>query len=718
MSVTTSDGGGTASGTVPTGSGAIGQAFSIGTEFFSVNAVGAPANLLDTGSASTARFNTTNGTFVFTGVAALTPVYFYPALPVMGLINYQQDIIDSNQPQLEDVLTIAFDTKYAYQYTANVGWDRLSAEATAGAATWTGSDSQFFWGASWRGVNAYQYTLFVTNYNQLEPNFMRTLTGGVWDNFRPVIQNVDFVHIPMIIGITLDSARILVPFQNYMVALNTWENETSGTAEAPITNLRNYPFRIRWSRAGNAFPTSTAWIQNVAGFGYGLDLPFNQAIVTVEWIKDRLIVFAESSTWELVYTGNKELPFRIQQINTELGAESTFSVVPFDRVAIGVGNVGIHACNGTGVERIDDSIPDAVFQIHNEYNGIERVYGIRDFYSEMIWWTFPDATDQNIQHFPRKVLVYNYKNGTWALNDDSITCFGYFQPQTDITWDSETVTWDDEQTWDSGENQALFKNVIAGNQQGWTFLTDADTPTNAPALQITDITVPTPGSNLIQIISTNHNLLVGDFVYLQGITGTGNLTLLNHMIFKITLAPADANTFIILYPSQSIIIAGVYSGGGTIARVSKINIETKEFNFYMDQARNVSISKIEFQVDATRGGEIQVDYFVSTADNSMLADSRLVTGSGAILGSGVLETFPYPTIPFETSASRLIHPYYLQANGEFIQLQLSFSDAQMTKVFIILDTTGTPTYTGPTFVDFQLHSMQFYARPTNYRGGS
>lgn len=717
--VDTSDGGGTSSGIVPGASGAIGQMFSIGQEFFTVNALGTPTVMLDTGSASTKQFNTTTGAFVFTGVAALTKVYFYPALPVMGLISYEQATVN-------DEITVAFDTKYSYIYT--VGWDRISAELTPGAATWHGTDSQFFWGASFRGALGFDYDLFVTNFNAAEPNYMRVLFRDqmtnilTWDNYRPLVSVFAAAVVgppakDMVLGIYIDTARIIVPFQGYLLMLNTVESEQV-TNGGPFMQ-RAYPFRVRWNDGINAFPVDNAggadqgvWRQDIPGRGSGLDLPFNQSIITVEFIKDRLIIFCESSTWELVYTANKVQPFRFQQINTELGAESTFSIVPFDKICVGVGNVGIMACNGQNVERIDESIPDEVFAIHNSDAGIERVYGIRDYFTEMVWWTFPDPAARPGFPYPTRVLVYNYKNGTWSINDDSITVFGYFQPQTGITWDSTTVTWDDAVSWDSGSLQALFKTVIAGNQEGWTFLINSDIPTNAPALQITDITIPVPGSDVINITAINHNLNVGDFVYLQDITGTGNLTLLNNQIYKIVIDLNDPNNFQIVYDKTSDIIAGVYSGGGTIARVSQIDIRTKEYNFYLDQGRNVYVSEIKFQVDATAVGEIQVDYFVSTSDNSMLADSAPVSGTGAILGTGTLETFPYPSVPFEADASRLIHNYYLQANGEFIQLQLSMNDEQMMRVTAITDMEDVTTFTGPTFMDFQMHSMCFVAKPT------
>src|SRR5207247_7694475 len=109
----------------------------------------------------------------------------------------------------------------------------------------------------------------------------------------------------------------------------------------------------------------------VFGKGDSIDAPTSEAIVTALILKDRLIVYFERSTWELVYTGNQVIPFDWQTINIELGAESTQSVVPFDSVILGVGDVGIHSCNGGNVARIDDKIPDEILQVNNSHSGTD-----------------------------------------------------------------------------------------------------------------------------------------------------------------------------------------------------------------------------------------------------------------------------------------------------------------------------------------------------------
>ncbi len=752
----------------------VGQSFSIGNIIFTVyNPVVGPQQMLRSdGSLAPATYDLTVSTgapgsdFNITGVALVdgTDVFFYPNLPVMGLLTYEQASIN-------DEFVIAFDTRYAYQYVN--GWTRLA--NLPAASVWTGDNSEFFWGTTWGGLNSSDRVFFVTNFNT--PDGIRYFFANTWkffnyyfsagfDNEIAVTSGIGaaagVAAAPRAIGQTfvigntlftvvtatgalavtslttaaavgtgtfdittgaytftgaqinspvyysngnlINTARIIIPFKNRLLLFNTVEAGVS------------YPNRCRYSQVGSPLDPS-AWFQDYPGKGNFIDASTTEAIITVEFVKDRLIVFFERSTWEVVYTGNQVQPFVFQKINTELGAESTFSIVPFDKICLGVGNVGIHACNGSNVERIDDKIPDTVFEIHNNDQGVFRVYGIRDYYVEMVYWTFPGIESNTTFPYANRVLIFNYKTGTWAFNDDSITCFGYFQPVSGITWDSDTITWDDNITWDSGSIQAKFRQVIAGNQQGYTFICDADVSTNASVLQITNITLV---GTTTTITAIQHNLTTEDsadnpaYIYIQGATWSDSSNSLNDKIFKITKI-IDADTFQILVDADEQ-FTGTYNGGGLISRVSNISIKTKEYNFYAKDGRNAYISKVDFMVDKTAAGQIQVEFYVSTSTVALLADSQ---GDGELLGTGTLDTYPYiivdplvppvppytnvkAPIPFERNAVRLWHPVYFDADGEVVQLQLVMNDAQMR------DTAVRKS-------EFVLHAMMIHAMPTSYR---
>jgi hypothetical protein len=148
-------------------------------------------------------------------------------------------------------------------------------------------------------------------------------------------------------------------------------------------------------------------------------------------------------------------------------------------------------------------------------------------------------------------------------------------------------------------------------------------------------------------------------------------------------------------------------GGGVISLVSQIDIWTKEYNFYASQGRNCMIPKIDFMVDSTASGQLEVNLFISTAQTPILQESQQ---SGVLIGTGNLDTFPYilgnpgvrTPIKYEETASRLWRPVYFQADGEVIQFQLTMNDAQMRSI---------PIWQ----TDFQMHAICIYSRPTSSR---
>lgn len=729
---------------------AIGQMFSVGNTMFTVyQSSGAT---LTTGSA-TATYNTSNGTLQIIGNTenASTAVYFYPAQPVIGIITYENGVINSEP-------VFAFDTQFAYQFTSSA-WERL------GTMTWSGPDYKFFWGYTYRGISNSGYYLFVTNFNV--PDRQAYWDGSDWNTLSPIINGT----------FRLLTSRMILPFKDRLICLNTVENQEgivigttdngtgnfSGTVSAypgftagqtflvgttvyTITNSSpgaqamlvtpispknpptgtfdvsngnivitgnnnnpnqtvfylgntggtqfSYVNRCRFSQNGS--PTSpNAWVDTFGGKGGYIDAPTKEQIVTCEFLKDRLIVYFERSCWELVYTGNEILPFRWQQINTELGAEATFSTVPFDKVVLGIGNVGVHACNGSNVERIDNKIPDEVFQISNDNEGVFRVYGIRDYEPEMVYWTFPCDTNSPTSKYPNRVLVFNYKNGSWSLNYDTITAFGYYQGQSAVTWANSTATWEQSlESWDSGVLESSYRQVLAGNQEGFMFIVNYERTRNAPSMQITQME-PFSNPALVEITVVNHNLRsLEDYVCIENAQGFTILNPVGDSIFPV-FGVIDKDTITIQPTSYS----GTYHGGGTLCLVSRIDIYTKQYNFYVQEDRNTYVSKVDFLVEATSEGEITVDTYVSSSVGGLRAAGM---ATGAMIGTGVLETSPYTLSTFEQSQVRLWHPLYFQAEGECVQLRIYMSYLETI--------TQNIAWSG-----FELHAMTFFATRTSSR---
>lgn len=672
--VNTTNAFGNAAGTVPGNIFAVGQAFSIGDEVFTVQSLGTPTILATTGSAVTRFYFTNNGFYNFGGAAALTPVYFYPAQPVMGLCNYEVGPIN-NQP------SFAFDTQFAYQFSGS-SWVQFT------QPIWHGSNDNFFWTCNWEDITSDNQLLFVTNFNATvgvpgasdDPFWY--YDGTNWTTFNPIYLTT---------GAFVQTSQIIVAFKGRLILLNTIEN--IGGANYQFKN------RARWSFVGSPLAVN-AWLEpnqtitvgpttyTAAGAGFA-DATTEEAIVSAEFIKDRLIVYFERSTWELAWTGNQEDPFQWQKINTELGSEATFSSVPFDKEILTIGNTGVHSCNGANVERIDKLIPDEVFNIVNKAEGVQRIAGIRDYYVEMVYWTFPSDQDPSLT-FPNRVLVYNYRNGAWAFNDDCITCFGYFEQQQGVTWDIAQGTWSQANySWDSGVINPQFRQIIMGNQEGFVTILQPNVSRNAPSMQITNLTIGVGG--LVTIVAINHVLQQGDFIAIENTVGI-NLPI--QSIYKVN-SIIDADTFTIIAPD----ITGSYLGGGTLARVSNLGILSKQWNPYVQKDRNVYLSRIDFNILKTSDGEVTVDYYPSYTNLSMLAEA---SNTNMIMGTGVLETSPYPDFPLEQQQTLLWHPVYFQTSGESIQIFIYMNDTQITN----------PTVA---WSDFELEAALLHTQPTTAR---
>jgi len=629
-----------------------GQLFSVGDVLFTVisDVAGAQPMLCTNSPATSGTFNVTNGDFTITAAPLDTQVFFYPSEPVMGLDLYESGVIN-NHP------AFAFDTQFAYKYAGG----RWAQTPFPTGVPLHGNDTNFIWSANWNGLTPDLTYMFSSNYYALNPTGavdatddpIYYYTGTAWVAFTPTFLTA---------GDKILTAKIIVAFKDRLLLLKTIEVNAAGT-----TNTE-HKARCRFCHNGSPL-SAEAWLepnQATANGGGWVDAATEEGIVSAEFIKDRLIVYFERSTWELAYTGNQVLPFVWQKLNTELGSESTFSSVPFDKVVLTVGSNGVHACNGSNVERIDTKIPDEVFKFESEEAGVIRVAGVRDYKTEMVYWTYPAFDKTKFSQFPNTILVYNYQNQSWATNDDCITAFGYFEQTLDVTWAQKDYTWEEATwAWNSNVTAAASRQIIAGNQQGFVFIVDPGRNVNAPVMQITNMSyVLATGTLTLTII--DHTLMDGDFIKIKNCQG---VTIGGYGIYKVNRV-VNKDTIEIL----TTIFTGTYLGGGTVSRVSMIDILTKRFNPYLNKSRNVYIACVEFAVQKTSAGQLTVDHYVSSTNFSMLNEAII---NNVAMGTGVLETSPYAVATFENMQTLLWHKVYFESEGQFVQLRLYLAEDQM-----------------------------------------
>lgn len=504
-------------------------------------------------------------TMVFSGAAGVSAATFtgayYPTLPTMGIRSRDLSPINNE-------LTVFFDTKYAYNFSATGFVEFIP--GTTWSAGLPNANSNFFWTTNyWVSPGATGKKIFwATNFSGSTGDPIRYTNGtgggtGVWIDFAPKINVANDV---------LAQCLCLLPFRGRLVAFNTLEGANLATSVA-------YPNRIRWAEIGNPiadistiFPgvgdvVATAWRDDIRGKGGFLDIPTNEDIISVGFVRDNLVIYCENSTWQLRYTGRSIAPFQIEKVNTELGSGSTFSAVQFDTTLVGVGDKGIVECDSFKSYKIDVKIPDLVMNhFNNSNNGHKRIHGARDFLQRMAYWTYPE-TDSN-GTFPDRRLAYNYENDSWAIFTDSLTTMGTFQPVSNRTWANPTgglpstkLSWG-EANFSWGDRPAAILSLVGGNQQGYIEYLDSQ-DTNDPSLTIQSITANTTSPT--QIGSVDHNLKTGAVISISDIPiGTAFASSLNNPKSGPITNSTQANPCQITSPLHSLVTGDRVSISGVV----------------------------------------------------------------------------------------------------------------------------------------------------------
>lgn len=526
-------------------------------------------------------------TTVGAGHATTLSMTYYPGLPVMGIL--ERDVSTSG---IES--TVFFDTKYAYQYVS--GFQEL-----VPGTTWTGTNVDFFWAANYQGATPNLRYFFTTNNNidiaNLTYDPMRYYNNTTWTNLQPLVTASN----------TLWQALILIPYYGRLLALNTWEGATAST----YTGAVNYFARCRFSQLGDPTDQTNGWRSDIFGRGGFIDAPTNESIVSAAFFRNTLIVFFEYSTWQLRYIGEYGLPFIWERISSDFGSVCTHSPVVFDQGVMGVSDRGIIQAAANGVSRLDEQIPEQVFSFEIQNEAPNFVHGIRDFEKELVYWNYLDtANASTTQTYPNTVLLFNYRNNTWAKFRDTITCFGTSQFQFGITWDSLTTYWESNVSWDNVDDQQYVDYVTAGTQHGFINIyqnPDAETPQAvttlyAPSMQITGINL---GVSPNQITIPSHNLQNGEIIYIQNtIWSGGSDPGFNNVIFNVTIV--DANTITLglwdfstaSYDAVSFSAGPTYIGGGIVTLFPKMNIQGKDFNPFQGSGKQFKLAYIDFQMDS------------------------------------------------------------------------------------------------------------------------
>jgi hypothetical protein len=511
-------------------------------------------------------------------------------------------------------------------------------------------------------------------------------TNG-WVNFMPPLSTFDPVNNPhpdYLVG-----AQMVTPFKGRLVFLNV---TIAQYVSFGVYNQVTYPNRIVYSQDGTPYYTVSgvspnfepilvpinqtadpdAWSANRAGRGGFLGAPITENMVNMGSNEDVLITAFESKQLKLIFTGDDNLPFIFQTINSELGAQSTFSVINLDAGVLSIGEYGLTLTSQVSTQRIDLKIPDQVFSIRSANFDDKRVTAVRDYRNEWVYFTYcPAAEDDAVDVFPSETLLYNYRDNTWAIFDESYTTYGTFRRSKNITWAQlgakygTWAGWND--PWNFGSTSARYPNVVGGNQQGFVMIRDSGTY-EANSQYIQSITIAG-----FVIGSPNHQLDDNDFIEIFNAIGVTNV---NGIIFKVQ--PIDRDSFTLLLDDIQLDNppAGTYVGGGVYRRIARPQIQTKQFQIGWDQARKTRIGNQHFLFQSTTEGEVTVQLYMSQADNFPV---NVPADAPYLISSDIVLTRPEPNIGngYPPDPNQMWHRLTNSFIGDTVQLGITLSDDQM-----------------------------------------
>lgn len=531
-------------------------------------------------------------------------------------------------------------------------------------------------------------------------------TGKGWVNFCPPLSIRDYAVDDLAPDqYYLVGAKMVVPFKDRLLFFGPIIQASSGSPiylqDTVIFSQNGTPYytasfayttdvpNIYALTAGSFTPILTpanqtafpqAFWEDINGYGGYLNAGYARPITSVSPNEDVLIVGFSDRQARLAYTSNDVLPFEFYIINSELGSDSTFSTITLDRGVLSVGGRGILLTSQVSSQRVDIDISDEVFEIKLTNQGDKRICAQRDFINEWVYFTYP-SNNKNSK-FPTQTLLYNYREDTWGIFEESYTTYGAFRKRDGSTWGTLKVgTWGSWNTpWNSGASTPLQPLVIGGNQNGFVLVRDTERTSESASLFIQNIV----GS---VVTCPNHALNTGDYILISDALGTVG-AVVNGNVYSILVI--DANSFRL---NPAIDGSYTYLGNGVITRYYRPLIKTKQFPTAWEMGRKTRLGVQQYLFTTTDLGQVSLLIYLSQNDDFPYNLPPIIpapnTTNDSLIYSTVLYTCPESTnlgltpsninlqIPTAGQQQQTWHRVNTSLIGDTVQVGITLSDEQM-----------------------------------------
>lgn len=350
-------------------------------------------------------------------------------------------------------------------------------------------------------------------------------------------------------------------------------------------------------------------IRTTSGNGDKFNVPGsgNLSADTYEYITgatiagDYMLINFNQSSWTLEKTRDAFNPYFFRQIPGVLGTDAMFSAATWNNNTKSIGKPGIITSDGRQNLRTDDKIPyftrDEIDQI--EFN---QTYGGFDRINAQFLFAYRDTTSNLTAITQDKVLVNNYEESTWAINDQRFSVFGQTDSGQNLAmndiYEANNPSWlrmdTTEDIWNKVGIGEATQKTLAGDDNGFVYeinigYQDYYTP-------ITGIT--NDPQAIISLADSAYE--IGDVVTISNVVG---MTEINYL--QLNVLDASLNSITVDFDASG---ASVYTSEGSVSKFINFYAETIPFNPYRDQGRKVILSHVEFLLN-TNAGNLTVEVY-------------------------------------------------------------------------------------------------------------
>jgi hypothetical protein len=518
-------------------------------------------------------------------------------------------------------------------------------------------------------------------------------------NFSPPLDNLSSSSTTYLVG-----ARMVIPFGNRLLAVGTQEasssqilNQSNGTFygnRIRYCQVLGTPFYtqgqnssgsdtllpinsppIQNQNAASAALANQSWASNIQGFGGAIDLDTTQRILSAAITQGSMILGLESQQRRMDLTGIEDFPFSLEVINPDYGSAGTYAIIPMDKGILTAGEYGLLQTSSYDSKRFDEKIIDQIFEINANNSGYERICGGRDFKNEVVYFTYVDIESDPNSIFPNQTIVFNYREGSFALWDESYTTYGLYKIASGQTWATYFTPWQDWTVeWqDLGGEQFEEPYVAGGTPQGYVMLkwggNIADKSYNDPSLFISAVSENSDGS--YTITSPNHNLSSGQYLAFWPQNASAADPNASASFNAAVSQIIDANNFVLSGGNPSLIVPGIWQ----MSLLDLLNVQTKQFQMGWSIAKKTRIGTQRYFLKKTTYGEFTSNLLASQSPfpiNNPYQTSAIF--------SSIVRTRPDDSLGLNDSQenqAQIWHRLSTSVLGDTVQLQFTLSNTEM-----------------------------------------